>query len=661
MKKLLYTFSAFLLMFNIAAFHSSAAATINQRTGAVFFKGAVSGSYQPMRTMQRSSTLASQYFTYQIPVSELENGACIQFDNTACSSGAFIAFFWSSADFYSPNITYWSNSYTNATATKDFNISTNSIELLLGTASSSTSTSSLLYSPGVNEFEISSVKDSGFYYLSGYYAGGASDSGKSSVSVILPEPEPTTTPTPGPTTEPTPEPTTEPTPEPTTEPTPEPTDAPYVPIGGIASSSEELGKFGNDDGTGNHVWRSFQKLYNSLLGIVSDDSVPEDYDSNITVPENMFQIADSENMAVSPYALDGVPVLYADSGETTNIRKSIILHKWKAGENVTVYPNESFNLSPSSVTIAETSNVSGLGYRDGTAYVLNYKLRLPARFVYSGHVGTALSNPMFRFSLDIDLDNKTTFEGVYQYGEPTVYIENDNASYDKAVTLKPMSVDSVRDVLSGEVAFSLFNVPVLDAYSDYSYDIIIEFPLYIRYDSPFVMANSFEYESVVTVKSVTYNQDIEFIHIADKSTDKVIQDISDEQKKQNELENERYQEEQDTIKDATDSMDSGVSDVTGVLGKWEIITMPVKLMSDFLEAIKSSGSATLTFPSFSLSGVTLWQSYSFDLNVIADRFPLLYNSLHIISGILIVTAFLRYLWRKWALITGDDLPDGEEK
>ena len=104
MKKLLYTFSAFLLMFNIAAFHSSAAATINQRTGAVFFKGAVSGSYQPMRTMQRSSTLASQYFTYQIPVSELENGACIQFDNTACSSGAFIAFFWSSADFYGPNI-----------------------------------------------------------------------------------------------------------------------------------------------------------------------------------------------------------------------------------------------------------------------------------------------------------------------------------------------------------------------------------------------------------------------------------------------------------------------------------------------------------------------------------------------------------------------------
>lgn len=91
----------------------------------------------------------------------------------------------------------------------------------------------------------------------------------------------------------------------------------------------------------------------------------------------------------------------------------------------------------------------------------------------------------------------------------------------------------------------------------------------------------------------------------------------------------------------------------GTLSAWEIFTMPFTLLRQFLGILSAPGNASLTFPSFSLMGYKIWDSYTFDLNVIKTSFPLLYNGLHAVSGILVVTAFVRYCIGKWNAIIGD--------
>lgn len=451
-------------------------------------------------------------------------------------------------------------------------------------------------------------------------------------------------------------------------PTPSPapvTPTPNVPIGDFGSASKEIGNFGVDDGTGNGVYSAFMSLYNSLFDIMSDNTVPDSYFSDVKVPDKNTASSISESLSASYFQNDEVlkiaPYSSAIEYASQDISRSMLLDKWKTFEGETSTIGSSFDVSPYSVEIVESSVILGQDYREGNSYLLNYRVHIPARFIYSGHTGSAFSNPLFLFHLSVTYADAGSGSCIFQYGEPTVYIDGESISYDKYSTLKPTSVSGgIRDMIEGDVGFGIFNVPVLDAYSQYSYDLVIEFPLYISdIDNPTVFHNSFQYESRVTLNTLTYQGDVEFIHISDEVSEKILQDIVDEQKKQNALENERYEQEQDTIHQATDSMTSGVDSVTDTLTSWEIVTMPVTIMSDFLTAITSSGNTTLTFPSFQLMGQTLWPSYDFDLKTISDKFPLLCNSLHLISGIFIALWFLRYLWRKWALITGDDLPDEE--
>ena len=218
-----------------------------------------------------------------------------------------------------------------------------------------------------------------------------------------------------------------------------------------------------------------------------------------------------------------------------------------------------------------------------------------------------------------------------------------------------------KDGLSGEVGACFYNVPVLDWAAQSSYDILIDFPLYITsLNNPLVFLNAFEYEVTVSLESLNF-LNLEFIQLSNQTSSEILEDIASEQKKQQDIENERYQQEQDTIKQATGTASDGLAAVTETLSSWEIFTMPVTVTKDFITAITSSKEAVFTFPSFSLMGQTLWPSYSFSFDKIAELFPFLCNSLHLVSGILVVLWFLRYLWRKWSLVTGDDLPDGEVK
>lgn len=142
------------------------------------------------------------------------------------------------------------------------------------------------------------------------------------------------------------------------------------------------------------------------------------------------------------------------------------------------------------------------------------------------------------------------------------------------------------------------------------------------------------------------------------STDSILGSVNDSINDVNDTIKQEHQEEIDKTNEATSSATSGVGTLTNTLSTWEIITMPFNLVKNFAQAIAGDGSSALTFPSFSLMGQQIWPSYSFDLQTVASRFPVLYNGLHLVSGSLVVSGFVRYLWRKWSLLVGDDMPEG---
>lgn len=396
------------------------------------------------------------------------------------------------------------------------------------------------------------------------------------------------------------------------------------------------------------------RLYNKLLGIMSDDSVPE------PAPEGYFpqpgtQAPSAQAAAYSAGQAEGYPASGAAAHDVPQVvNPSALVDKWLVRDGQTVDVGESWSLSPYSVEVAETSPILGQEYREGNAYILHYRLRLPVRFSYIGHKGSGLATPQIVAALNINYTREDAAACQYFFGTPSVSVEQD-------VVCDILSSLSFQDGLSGDAGACFYNVPVLDWTAQSSYDLLIDFPLYITtLNNSLVFVNAFEYEVTVSLDSISF-ENLEFIHLSNQTSSEILENIAAEQKKQNDLENERYEQEQDAIKQATGSATDGLAAVTGTLSSWEIFTMPVTVTKDFVTAIASSSSAKLTFPSFSLMGQTLWPSYTFDLNKVAELFPFLCNSLRLASGILVVTWFLRYLWRKWAIITGDDLPDGEVK
>lgn len=121
-----------------------------------------------------------------------------------------------------------------------------------------------------------------------------------------------------------------------------------------------------------------------------------------------------------------------------------------------------------------------------------------------------------------------------------------------------------------------------------------------------------------------------------------------------------HQEEINKANDATSDVTGGVGQLTNTLSTWEIITMPFNLVKNFAVAIAVDGSSAFTFPSFSMMGYQIWPSYTFDLQTIATQLPVLYNGLHLVSGTIVVSGFIRYLFRKWSLLVGDDMPEGSD-
>lgn len=74
---------------------------------------------------------------------------------------------------------------------------------------------------------------------------------------------------------------------------------------------------------------------------------------------------------------------------------------------------------------------------------------------------------------------------------------------------------------------------------------------------------------------------------------------------------------------------------------------------DFTRA-KRAGSASITFPSFTLPvlNLKLWNSYTYDLSQLPKQFPVLFNALYVIVGVLELYWFVGFLSDKYHQIFG---------
>lgn len=297
---------------------------------------------------------------------------------------------------------------------------------------------------------------------------------------------------------------------------------------------------------------------------------------------------------------------------------------------------------PKSIEIAESGSATN-EIRPGNAYVLHYEYTMPLYFYYPGHKGTASSEHLFRYWYQIDYNGASAYPIYTMSGMVTDYDADFVASrYEDNVTYS-----DGYSAITGSSGVYLKHVPIVDNYSLSDVDITLSWDVVMVSNSnPLVMNNAIHYACDLYISEAGLYQTY-FTHLSDQSSDvAVLEEIKQNQEEQ-------HQEEKDMANDAVNEMNSAVTELTGTLNTWQIVTMPMTLLNQFAEGIAADGSTGFTFPSFELMGHQIWPSYTFDLDVIKENFPVLINALHTISGILIVIAFVRYINRKYSIIFGD--------
>lgn len=223
-----------------------------------------------------------------------------------------------------------------------------------------------------------------------------------------------------------------------------------------------------------------------------------------------------------------------------------------------------------------------------------------------------------------------------------------------------LSYNSARKVFTYDFSFWLYGT----FFTPDSYGLTVSVP--ISFD--IVMVSSFSKGSLAAFSPFKFTSDVSIADLysvipvtrvsSSPTTDAILGDVNDSINRVDDTIKQQHQEEIDKADQATSDVTDGVGQLTNTLSTWEIITMPFNLVKNFAQAIAGDGSSAFTFPSFSMMGYQIWPSYTFDLQTVASSFPVLYNGMHLVTGTVVVTGFVRYLWRKWSLLVGDDMPEG---
>lgn len=310
------------------------------------------------------------------------------------------------------------------------------------------------------------------------------------------------------------------------------------------------------------------------------------------------------------------------------------------GENYPVWPSASYRFAPSDYEHVYDSRSDGTGIVSTHCV---YPVRIPfwIETNLSGSYVFDLNFNIESYELDVDYpDSSFNVKPIIDKSSPYIYTEDSTIAW------------SASFLEGNSVSFNVYNVPVNNKISPSFY---LCFDVSVSYNANFEYSNFFN-SCLVTCNNLSFSVTRQVV--LSQNSSGILGEINSNIIKGNEQDKQFHDDEMAKADQAIDEMTSGVDQLTGVLSKWEIITMPVQITSDLVDAISSEGSTGLTFPSVTIMGQQLWPSYTFDLNVIAEKLPLLHKSLHVISSILLVSWFIHYLWRKWHILTGDDTPEG---
>lgn len=275
--------------------------------------------------------------------------------------------------------------------------------------------------------------------------------------------------------------------------------------------------------------------------------------------------------------------------------------------------------------------------------------------------GNVPSNGIYNIDLHIPIDGQYEYtDSTNQYSSFSLaggFIEVVSTSGDFVY-----SFDSVVSPVNGSIHYDLHivgNVPVVNGvigniilkqYVAFGYN-------YSRVDRGYnsngvVQHPSTTTTSLDTLPYITYSGDAS-ISLSDFSIEYVSSstNTSEAVDKVGDLIQQEHQEQIDKGNEALGDAQSGIDNITNVFSTWEILMLPYKFIQDFYNALHGDGTTTITFPSFTLMGHELWPSYTFDLSFIKTSFPLIFDSLYIIVGILETLAFISYCRSKFNQLT----------
>lgn len=545
-------------------------------------------------------------FMFQLTPDQFNSGVILHNPNDLNMSYGVLT---SDVDIYSK----YSSFNPAGTAQSSFSIVLNGVDQHLSTAGSSFDLTDVNILPG------------NFYYV--YASYNYYDYGKVTSDPyldIVPAPTPTPTATPTPISSPTPM--VSPTPSAPPFPSSSPVPSAFPVPSGIGSASSELGSF---DSSGLSVWDMFVNFLNSVRGSGFDLSDDSEYIS--PAPD----LISSHQNEISAYSSDDLMPYSSPSADTSLSDYDFWAFcydvNWQVGTTASRSAKHRF----------VPSNMADFSGESSYSYVFTYPVRIPFR-ITTDFKGVGYIDANFSFSPDYKIF------GINGYG-----MSGGSATVNSLIDISSPWVESSSEVsfnasIGGTYgdSFDVINLPLVNGASPEFY---LCFDLYLSATTGQAQVSGLADYMDVTLSNLSW-QIITSSKVSDSSAESTLEQIKDNQEKY-------HQEEEDKANEVVDQVNSGVTEVTDTLSKWQIITMPVTLVTDFASAVASDGSTGLTFPAFSLMGHQLWPSYTFDLNEIKTRFPVLYNGLHLITGVMVVSWFIHYLWRKWYLLIGDDMPE----
>lgn len=259
----------------------------------------------------------------------------------------------------------------------------------------------------------------------------------------------------------------------------------------------------------------------------------------------------------------------------------------------------------------------------------------------------------------------------YRYDSKGAYITGSTGTEDFTANFNYYSTKVLDSVPSTSFYLSVTSAPLLprgagsNVFASPTYYLHIPFT-YVCYGQSDILAPdlpisaTFSSMSFIPYNVYTYSANGSF----ESQVGGLLQDQLNEQRQTNDkLDNldktlkDEYEEEKNYGEESGQKGSESLDQITNTLSTWEILTLPFKMTQDLFDAIyNGSGEASITFPGFQIMGYMVWEDYTFSFESISGEFSVLFDALHIVTGILEIIGVIYFCYHTYQEIvfgTGD--------